>query len=117
MKVIHCPICFCRSAFQNKGQVSPESLLRAATQVNPQPPKILTPRSSGFAQSFCLPPHNQPCCCFFLSHFLQSTLIWHIAFSRSSKKINKPFHPQDKKDVCTPTATTVLHLRQKKTQN
>jgi hypothetical protein len=55
--------------------------------------KILTPRTSGLAQSFCLPPRNQPCCCFFLSHFLQ----------------------KGKKDVCTPTATTVLHLRQKKT--
>ena len=30
------------------------------------------------------------------------------------KKINKPIHPKGKKDVCTPTATTVLHLRQKK---
>jgi len=76
------------------GQALPVSKLRAATQGNPQPPKIPAPRTSGLAWSFCRFPHNQPFCCFFLSHFLQNS----------------------KKDVCTPTATTVLHLCQKKKQ-
>jgi len=41
------------------GQVSPENLLRAAPHSNHRQAKILTPRTSGLAQSFCLPPRNQ----------------------------------------------------------
>jgi len=43
-------------------------------------------------------------------------ILAHLAhcFFSFLKKINKPIHPQAKKDVCTPTSTTVLHLRQKK---
>ena len=98
------------------GQASPDSLLRAAPPgQNPRQVKILTPRTSGLAQSFCLPPHNPPCCCFFsVTLFAIHPQLAHCFFS-FLKKINKPIHPQAKKKSGTPTATTVPEMRQKKT--
>jgi hypothetical protein len=76
---------------KESGQASPLSLLRSAPQVNHQPPKIPAPRTSGLARSFYRLPHNPRFVVFFVTLFAKG-----------------------KKDVCTPTATTVLHLCQKK---
>jgi hypothetical protein len=62
----------------------------------------------------CLRAVN-PAVVFFCHTFCNPRTIWHIAFSRSSKKVNKPIHPQAKKKSGTPTATTVPEMRQKKT--
>jgi hypothetical protein len=51
--------------WKKSGQALPECLLRAAPQDNHRQAKILTNRTSWFAQSFCRLPHNQPFCCFF----------------------------------------------------
>jgi len=56
-----------------------------------------------------------PTVVFFLSHFLQSTHNWHIAFSRSSKKSISQSAHEAKKKSGTPTTTTVPEMRQKKT--
>ena len=58
----------------------------------------------------CLRAIN-PAVVFFLSHFLQSTLLSQCCFYKTTVSI----HPQAKKKSGTLTATTVLHLRQKKT--
>ena len=104
-----------QSYHKQSSQASPLSSLRAAPQGNPQPPKIPAPRTSGLARSFFGLPHNPPCCCFFLSHFLQSTHNLAHCFFSFLKKINKPIHTQAKKKSGTPTATTVPEMRQKKT--
>jgi len=61
----------------------------------PQPAKILTIRSSWLAQSFCRLPHNPPFCCFFLSHFLQSTLLSQWCFFKTTVSI----HARAEKDI------------------
>ena len=47
---------------------------------NHQPPKSLTPPTSGITRSFLRLPHNSPCYCFFLSHFLQNTQYFYYPF-------------------------------------
>ena len=105
-----------QSYHKQSSQASPLSSLRAAPQGNPQPPKIPAPRTSGLAQSFCRLPHNQPFCCFFCHTFCNPPTIWHIAFSRSSKKSISQSTHKAKKTSGTPTATTVPNLRQRKNQ-
>jgi len=78
----------------------PERLLREAPQGNHQQPKILTLLVS----SLSLPKRGV--CTVFLSASAQSTLLLFF--------FSVTLFAKGKKDVCTPTATTVLHLRQKK---
>ena len=98
------------------GQVSPDSLLRAAP-----PGKVPSlQKSSPFVphglHSLFADFHTiHPAVVFFCHTFCNPPTVWDIAFSRSSNKSISQSTHEAKKDVCTPTTTTVLHLRQKKT--
>jgi len=98
------------------GQASPDSSLRTAPQGNPQPPKIPAPylQVSRFYRSLSLSKHRSPslsrrglhglfvgfraihpAVVFFCHTFCNPRTIWHIAFSRSSKKsISQSTHRQ-----------------------
>jgi len=94
---------------------------------NPQPSKIPTLSRQLISPSVtelvevqglhslfaCLRTIN-PSVVFFCHTFCIPRIIGTLLFL-VPQKINKPIHTQGKKNVCTPTATTVLHLRQKKT--